>query len=103
MPSFKIHRMKDPARQNFRWAAHTAGAASVKPKDYDPAGEVDARSAYSAWIQLQGTGEALAVGDLLEDESGSLRIFKYVGFEEARWFVPEPRPLAAAGPLQSLS
>jgi len=31
----------------------------------------------------------LAPGDLLEDENGALRIFKYVGFEEAQWVLPE--------------
>jgi hypothetical protein len=30
------------------------------------------------------------VGDLLETETGDLRICKYVGFEPAKWFVPEP-------------
>ena len=29
------------------------------------------------------------VGDILELAAGPLRICKYVGFEEARWFVPE--------------
>ncbi len=90
MPVIKIHRMREQPRTNFRWASHTAGAAQVKPKDYDLAGEIEATSAYSAWTQLKGTNQALDVGDLLEDTDGNLRIFKYVGFEEARWLVAVP-------------
>jgi hypothetical protein len=32
------------------------------------------------------------VGDLLEAPDGVLRIFKFVGFEEAHWVVPEAKP-----------
>ena len=49
------------------------------------------RSPYAAFFASRETGEALQVGDVLETESGDLRIFKYVGFEEARWFVPETK------------
>jgi hypothetical protein len=39
---------------------------------------------------------------LLEAEDGKLSIFKYVGFEEAKWVLPEPPavpgPVAAAQP-----
>ena len=30
---------------------------------------------------------------------GELRILKYIGFEEARWYVPEPTPAAAREPI----
>ena len=89
MPLYRIHRMKDTPRQAFRWAAHTAGAASVKPKDYEAAGEIEAASAYGAWSQMLESGGRLEVGDLLEDTQGGLRICKYVGFEEAHWLTPE--------------
>jgi hypothetical protein len=89
MPQFRIHRLKDQPRQNFRWAAHMSGASLVRPRDYEPGTELDARNCYDAWIALRGSAAALGVGDLLETESGELRIYKYVGFEEARWVAPE--------------
>ena len=97
--------MKDAPRQHFRSAAHVSGAASVKPKDYETAAEIEADNEYAAWALLRGTGQPLNVGDLLESAEGRLRICKYVGFEEARWFVPEappqssfPAPLSGAPP-----
>lgn len=109
MPVFKIHRMKEQPSQNFRWASHTGGTASAKPKDYEPGGEVESPSAYAAWALLRETESALRVGDILEDELGGLRIFKYVGFEEARWVLPEvrsglenlPAAAGAAVPVQA--
>ncbi|MBI5282464.1 MAG: hypothetical protein HY858_12335 [Candidatus Solibacter usitatus] len=92
MPTFRVHRMKDGARQPFRWAPHTSGVMSLKPRDFAPAGEVEARSFYDAWMSLRGTEGSLDIGDALEAESGELRICKYVGFEEARWVAPEARP-----------
>jgi hypothetical protein len=99
MPVFRIHRMKDAPRQHFRSAAHVSGAACAKPKDYEGAAEIEADSEYAAWALLRGTGQPLNVGDLLESSDGRLRICKYVGFEEARWLVPEPpqATLPAAG------
>jgi hypothetical protein len=90
MPQFRIHRMKDLPRQHFRWAPHVSGAANIKPKDYEPSGEVEADNEYAAWALLRSSERPLNVGDLLELPSGQLRICKYVGFEEARWIVPEP-------------
>jgi len=89
MPVYQIHRMKDAPRQQFRWAPHTSGVTVVKPKDYELGTTVDAQTAYAAWIALKGSDTALDVGDILES-AGELRILKYIGFEEARWFVPEP-------------
>ena len=80
--------MKDNPRQQFRWAPHVSGAANVKPKDYEPAGEVEADNEYAAWALLRDSETPLLVGDLLELEQGQLRICKYVGFDEARWFIP---------------
>jgi len=86
--------MKDAPRQQFRWAPHVSGAASVKPKDYEPANEIEAESEYAAWALLRHAEQPLSVGDLLETPGGELRICKYVGFDSARWFVPEPVPVA---------
>ena len=87
--------MKDNPRQQFRWAPHVSGTASAKPKDYEPAGEVEAENEYAAWAVLRESEMPLLVGDLLEFDQGQLRICKYVGFEEARWVIPEAPPPAA--------
>jgi hypothetical protein len=95
MPKYRVYRMSDSQRQHFRWAPHVSGAASVKAKDYQPDGEIEAASEYDAWSRLRASEHPLAVGDLLETESGTLRICKYVGFESASWLVPETKPAAA--------
>ena len=87
--------MKDLPRQQFRWAAHTGGATIVKPRDFEEAGEYEAASAYALWQSLRLTPSALQLGDLLELPDGGLRVFKYVGFEEARWSDPEHRTAPA--------
>ncbi len=92
MPVFRIHRMKEAPRESFRWAPHVSGMANVKPKDYEAAAEVEADSEYAAWGVLRASGQPLNVGDLLEASTGDLRICKYVGFEEARWVLPEVKP-----------
>ena len=101
MPVYQIHRMKDLPRQQFRWAPHTSGVTVVKLKDYEPKHEdsglvVEAPSPYAAWVALRGSDTPLDIGDILETE-GELRILKYVGFEEARWYVPEPAAPVAVG------
>ena len=99
MARYRIHRIKDAPKENFRWAAHTGGLAVVKFKDYDAAGEVEAASAYAAWHEMLSEGQPLFPGDLLETltadgGTGALQIAKYTGFEPAKWFVPEPKPEA---------
>lgn len=94
MPSFHVHRLREHERQRFRWAPHTSGVSTVKPKDYERVSEIDAATEYAAWVALRDAGTPLRVGDLLETEAGGLRICKYIGFEEARWFVAESRPEA---------
>ena len=100
MPAYQIHRLKDSQRQQFRWAPHTSGVTIAKPRDYEAARVVEAASPYAVWLALRETEEELDVGDLLEVEGGELRILKYIGFEEARWFVPEPAPSPAAPPVE---
>src|ERR1700723_3339396 len=92
MPRFRIHRMKDAARQQFRWAPHVSGAAVIKPKEFEASIEAEAENEYALWASLRSSENELAVGDVLETEAGHLRICKYVGFEDARWFIPEPPP-----------
>jgi hypothetical protein len=91
--------MKDAARQQFRWAPHVSGAANIKPKDFEPSIEVEAENEYAAWAMLRESESALAVGDVLENAGGQLRICKYVGFEDARWFIPTPAPDPVPGPV----
>jgi hypothetical protein len=90
MPSYRIHRLKDHLRQQFRFAPHMSGTATLKAKDYAPGDTIDASSPYAAFFQMKDSGTPLEVGDLLESEGG-LRVFKYVGFEEAQWMVVEDR------------
>jgi hypothetical protein len=90
MPVYQIHRMRDHVRASFRSSPHTSGTAAVKARDFLPeTTPVEAVSPYAAWQKLLGTGEALVVGDLLEDEAGRLFLCKYVGFEKAEWVQPE--------------
>ena len=57
---------------------------------------VEAQTPYAAFFALRDSAAPLEVGDLLESAAdGSLRIFKFVGFEEAQWALPEPKPVTA--------
>jgi hypothetical protein len=103
MQTYRIHRLKDHLRNQVRFAPHVSGSAAVKPRDYQPAitGEdlVEAETPYAAFFALKDTATPLEVGDLLESAAdGSLRIFKFVGFEEAQWVQPEQKPVSA-GPI----
>jgi hypothetical protein len=94
MPLYRIHRIKETQAENFRWAAHTGGVAVVKAKDYEAGPEeLEAATPYAAWKMLAGK-QPLRPGDLLEavtqeHSAGDLQIFKYIGFEPAKWYVPE--------------
>lgn len=96
MPRYRIHRLKEAPSEHFRWAPHTSGLAIVKSRDYDLDGEVEASSPYAVWKALLAGDCALRPGDLLEtghidEAAGQLYIAKYIGFEPASWYVPEPR------------
>jgi hypothetical protein len=108
MAQYRIHRIKDTPRESFRWAAHTGGLAVVKPKDYEPDGMVEAATAYAAWRALGSEARPLRPGDLLEivtpdDSPGILQIAKYIGFEPARWYVPEPKSEGAVPSIDPLA
>src|SRR5579863_663463 len=92
MPNYLIHRLKDHLRQPCRFAPHVSGSASLKPRDYTPGQTVEAASPYAAYFSLRGSETPLELGDVLESATGELRIFKFVGFEEARWVLPEVKP-----------
>ena len=64
MPSFRIHRLKDHLRQNFRFAPHLAGMAAVKPRDYENQEDdlVEAASPYAAFFALREAPRPIQVG-----------------------------------------
>lgn len=95
MPSYRIHHLKDHLKQSFRNAPHVSGAAAVKARDYNPGDFVEAHSPYAAYFELRNGGKPIDPGDLLESDSGELRIFKFVGFEEAQWVQPEAKPVTS--------
>jgi hypothetical protein len=92
MAIYRIHKLKETARQQFRWAPHTVGVSYAKPRDYEPCSETEGTGPYSVWLALKDTQQALQVGDILESDRGELRIYKYVGFESVQWHIPEPKP-----------
>lgn len=98
MPSYRVHRLNDKQRQQFRWAPHTAGLSQLKPKEYESDCVIEAATPYAVWMALKDSNRPLDVGDVLETEDG-LRIFKYIGFEEACWAEAEQTPPRAAGPV----
>jgi hypothetical protein len=101
---YRIHRMKEPAREAFRSAAHTSAPAVARTKDYELSGETEAENAYAAWVALRETERALQTGDILEDETGALHIAKFIGFEPAQWWLPEPKApvtIASGGVLEN--
>lgn len=90
MATYRIHRLRDHLRGPFRFAPHVSGTAMVKPRDYKETEEfVEAGSPYAAFFAMKDSAEPLQLGDLLESD-GSLQIFKFVGFEQAEWVLPEP-------------
>jgi len=99
MPNYRIYRMKEAPRQHFRSAPHVSGAADVKRKDYEEGGQIEAANEYAAWESLRASDQPLQIGDLLEVETGELRICKYIGFERAAWVLPAAPAPAAASPI----
>jgi hypothetical protein len=95
MRVYRLYRMKESARQQFRWAPHVSGSTAVKRKEYEEPVPVEAANEYAAWRQLRQSENPLAVGDVLETEAGELLVCKYVGFEPAAWWTPPPPPPAA--------
>ena len=92
MPTYRIFRMKEQPRLSFRAAPHTSGETAVKLKDYVESESIEAVSAYEAWERLRNSGTPLEVGDILESELGGIKICKYIGFEDAKWILPEVKP-----------
>lgn len=70
----------------------------MKLKDYLESDSVEAANVYEAWETLRDSENPLAVGDVLETELGQIRICKYVGFEEAKWILPEVKVATEIAP-----
>ena len=94
MPEFRVFRLKENLRHQFRLAPHVSGVTAVRAKDYEESATIEADTPYAAWHSVRGTDRELAVGDLLSIDGRELRILKYIGFEEAKWIVPEVKPAA---------
>ncbi|HLK46506.1 MAG TPA: hypothetical protein VKT49_00145 [Bryobacteraceae bacterium] len=99
MPAYQVYRLKEALRAPFRSAPHTSGVTTLKPKDYEKTDVMDAPTPYAAWLARRESESALLVGDALETAEGALWVYKYIGFEEARWYVPEPSAPAPAAPV----
>jgi len=91
--------MKEQARLSFRSAPHTSGETAVKLKDYVEADSIEAVSTYEAWELLRATERPLEIGDILESELGAIKICKYIGFDDAKWIVPDVKPPAEPLPV----
>src|SRR5690349_15640680 len=89
MPTYRIFRMKEQARLSVRAAPHTIGETDVTSTDYVEAESIESDNAYEAWELLRATEQPLQVGDILESELGSIKICKYIGFDDAKWILPE--------------
>lgn len=96
MPRYRIHYLRESQREHFRHSAPSPAPLRLKLKDYLPGGEIEASTPYAAWkkMRVEEAGQPIDVGDALETEAGALVVCRYVGFEEAQWFVPEAAPAA---------
>src|ERR1700730_14312370 len=63
MPQFRIHRLKDHLRANFRFAPHLSGTASVRPRDYETSEDavVEATTPYAAFFALREAVQPIQV------------------------------------------
>ena len=94
MAMFRIYRMRPHVKQNFRWAPHVTGLATVKQRDYLPGAEIEAANEYALWAELKATESPLEIGDVVET-GNTLKICKFVGFESAQWAETEPTAAAS--------
>ena len=86
-----VSQMNVPASETAE-SAPIAGRAKMPIAPLPPE-TVEAVSPYAAFFALREEERGLNPGDLLETEAGALRIYKYVGFDEAQWVFAEPRPV----------
>ena len=80
-----------------------SGLTQVKPRDYEEAFSVEGESPYAVWAASRDTPHALQVGDVIEVDAFELRIVKYVGFEQAKWVLPEDKTPAEVQPAAAMA
>ncbi len=110
MPKYRVYFLREDLSQRFRDLATISVKKQLKAKDYEEVGQIEAANTYAAWQMLRaGDGEAgvptlprpFNVGDVLEREGGQPELCLFGGFEEASWWVPEPKAEAPPEPGQS--
>ena len=95
MSRYRVLLLKDSKVLTYREASPREGKVRLNRSHYEPAGEVEAPSPYSAWQKLRGKESArrgfrpLGVGDALETEAASLVVCNFWGFDPAEWHVPQ--------------
>ncbi len=102
MPQYRLFRLRENLRASFRQQPHTSEPATLKPKDYEEGDLVEAPTPYAAWHLSREQPRPLQVGDALSTPEGQLLVYKFIGFDPAVWWTPEPKaqltvttPLAA--------
>ena len=108
MPVYKVLYLRDQALiDRFRSQPPPDGVTSIKAKDYEQVAQIEAPHEYAVWRMLQGQDSAqhlvsggvprpMGVGDVLEVEGSKPRVCRFAGFDDAAWFVFEPRAKKAA-------
>ena len=61
MASYRVFRLKEHVRQNFRWTPHLSGLSQVKPRDYEEAFTLEGESPYAVWAAVRETDQALQI------------------------------------------
>ena len=102
---YRVLLLKDSRIPAYREASpRKKGTYRLQRSHYEPAGEIEAPSPYSAWRKLRGEELArrgfrpLGVGDALEAESTSLLVCNFWGFDPAEWHFPRADPGAQPRP-----
>ena len=97
---YRVLLLQDSRIPAYREASPRKGTYRLQRSHYEPAGEIEAPSPYSAWRKLRGEELArrgfrpLGVGDALEAASASLVVCNFWGFDPAEWHVPQADPVA---------
>lgn len=91
MPRYRMHYLKDSALRAFRESPPSDKPYTLRMRDYEARGEIEASSPYTAWKLLQREEphpqypRKFGVGDVLETESSELLLLNFWGFDSAQW------------------
>ena len=92
---YRVLLLKDSKVPAYREASPREGKYRLHRSHYEPAGEIEAPSPYSAWQRLQEKESArrgfrpLGVGDALESDGAALVVCNFWGFDQAEWQIPQ--------------